>query len=177
MRAVQKIYGRINDVLHQHGFALVEDSFGKKHICHLNGSPVYVDIEISDVADGIICTNDEKAEMRCFGHLDVAGVFAPTEQKSARAELDFSGLYTAAEQMTLLAHALKTLKDVNLSYVMTLDGDEVDGCCGECLYWKDVSDNDYGTCTCRYSSVYGMWVSGSHVCSARMPVKGSPKEE
>lgn len=172
MKAVQKIYDKMDDVLHQHGFAFTEDSFRKKHICHPDGSPVYVDIEISGMVDGIICANDEKAEMRCFGHLEAAGVL-----KSAGAQLDFSGLYAAAKQMMSLARVLKELEDVNLFYVMTLDGDEVDGCCRECLYWKDVSDNDYGTCTCRHSSVYGMRVSGSHVCSAHMPVKGSPKEE
>lgn len=39
--------------------------------------------------------------------------------------------------------------------------------CCDCEDWKDVGDNDYGTCTCKESEENGWRLAGFHECKIK----------
>lgn len=151
--AIDRAYERLNGILQKFGFTLDREN----HVAVMDNGPVYFNINIVEKDTDECINTSEKYPIK---RLDIEVTFNVQNRT-----LDGGSLFVLSEEAKCCSNVMKCLDSAPILFIDTPNGEFVH--CKECSYWKDQNDNDYGTCTCKYSTTCGCRTISYHACSLK----------
>lgn len=152
--AIDRAYERLNTILHRSGFTVDR----KNHVAVMSDCSVYFNVNIVEKTVGEFTRN--ASEKYPIKRLNVEVTF-----KAQNRTLDGCSLFILSEEARHCSNIMKCLESTPITFIDIPDGEFVQ--CKECSYWKDQNDNDYGTCTCKYSTACGCRTISYHDCKLK----------